>query len=468
LDSMTTQEITQKVLSIAKELDAEFCEVVVAQNQTSLKRIKQNQVDQAPSSEQWEIDLALVKNNRRKTVRFDNPIFAESMVKDAMRNITLQPVQDIYIPKNRFAHVKQSKLLYDEKTAHLDDSHLITIAKKMNQELDRNGLYFSGKIAQGRGEITYANSVGTEQTMRFTLATTAAFAFDRTDPSISAYSSSGGISVDNIDIPHLIRELSAKCALMRGKKKVDLFDGKPEGEDLKIDVIVEPYFFEPIFEWLGFFGFNGLLVERGESFISNKLDQQVTGSQISIKDDPHDKRNQGMGFLFDFEGRPRKAKTLIEKGIAKSAVYDSALAKKWDREATGNALPPTRRSEGAAPFNLVIEGGQTTIEDMIAQSKKPTLWITKLHYLGMKHYQTATMTGVAQHGVFLIENGKVQSPVENLRFEESIPESLKRVEAMSPSRLIFQPVSLTAPAGLVAPAMKIRDFRFVGSTKRTL
>ena len=107
------------------------------------------------------------------------------------------------------------------------------------------------------------------------------------------------------------------------------------------------------------------------------------------------------------------------------------------------------------------------MKEMIKSSKNPTLWITKLHYPGMKHYQTATMTGVAQHGVFLVENGKVQAPVENMRFEESIPEALKRVEAMSEPRLVFDPLAFSLPDAVVLPAMKIKQFRFVGSTKRS-
>ena len=48
-----------------------------------------------------------------------------------------------------------------------------------------------------------------------------------------------------------------------------------------------------------------------------------------------------------------------------------------------------------------------SVEEMIRNTRRPTLWLTKVHYLGMKHYQTATMTGVGQHGVFLVENGRV-------------------------------------------------------------
>ena len=463
-----TTKIAEKILSLAEKHGAEFCEVLVTQNETSLKRIRQGQVDQPPAGEQWGIDLAVTKNQRRKAVSFDNPMFAEDIIADTLKYIDLLPLQPLYLPTEPFIPVAQFPNSYDKKTAELNDTYLIDIAHELNKELDRHKLFFSGKIAQGKGEITYANSLGTKQNAVFTLATVAAFAFDYKNSSISAFASSGGISIDHIDTKQIIKELISKCELMRKKEKIDLFADKQEGEDIKIDVIVEPYFFEAIFEWLGFFGFNGLFVQRGESFISNRLGQTVTGDNISIKDDPFDDRNRGMGLPFDFEGRPRNSLMLIENGIAKNAVYDTALAAKWKQEPTGNALPPSQRAEGAAPFNLVVEGGESSIEEMIAQCEKPALWITKLHYLGMKHYQTATMTGIAQHGVFLIENGEIKGPVENLRFEESIPEALKRVEALSPSRLIYQPRSLSAPSGIVAPAMKIRDFRFVGSTQRSV
>lgn len=465
---MNAKETVEKILSLAKQHGAEFAEVVVSQNEFSLKRIKQGQVDQPPAGEEWGVDLALVKNNRRKAVSFNNPMFAEEIINETLSQIYLLPEQEITIPAEVFPQIAQPERLFDPNTAQLNGQNLIAIAQQVNQALEEHNLFLSGKIAQGVGEIAYGNSVGTLQTARFTLASAAFFAFDKQDQFVSAYASSGATAIAKIETERVIKELIQKCKLARGKEKIDLFADKEEGEDMKIDVIVEPYFFEPILEWLGFFGFNGLFVERGDSFISDKIGQKVTGDNITISDDPFDKRNRGMGLPFDFEGRPRTKLTLIENGVVKNAVYDSALAKKWGKKPTGNAFPPSQRAEGAAPFDLVIEGGSTPIEEMIKNSKKPTLWITKLHYLGMKHYQTATMTGVAQHGVFLIENGEIVGPVENIRFEESIPEALKRIEAMSEPRLIFAPLSLGAPGGVVAPAMKIKDFRFVGSTKRTV
>jgi len=464
---MNTKAVAQQVIAATKAQGAEFCEVVVSQNEFALKRIRQGQVDQPPAGEQWGIDASIVKDGKKKTVSFDNPLFAERIVGETVEQMNVLPKQELYLPTETFPPVAQPENLYDKKTAELNGDHLIQIAKDVAGKLEKHNLFLSGKIAQGRGEVTYENSMGTTQHARFTQATAGLFAFDQNDLSVSSYASSGGIASDDIEKDRIAEELISKCELQRGKQKLDLFEGKKEGEELKIDVILEPYFFRTIFEWLGFFGFNGLFVERGESFISNKIGKLICGTNITISDDPADSRNRGMGFPFDFEGRPRKRVVLIEHGVAKQGVYDTALAAKWKKEATGNAFPPSGRSEGAAPFDLVIEGGNTSVEEMIKNSKEPALWITKLHYPGMKHYQTATMTGVAQHGVFLIENGQVKAPVENIRFEESIPEALKRVEAMSAPRLVFDPLSFSHPGGVVVPAMKVKQFRFVGSTKRT-
>ena len=462
------KEVLENILTQAKLLGAEFCEVVVFQDSFSLKRIKHGQVDQPPAGEQWGIDIALVKNNRRKTLSVDNPAFATSLVKEALEHIDLLPEQEIVLPTEVFPRVSSPEGLFDAETAEMKGENLIEPAKALNESMQKSNLLLSGKISQGKGEIVYGNSLGTRQEAQFTSSSAAFFAFDKQNQFISAYTSSGGTAISEIDTARMAEELRTKCLLQRDKTRIDLFEGKEEGEDVKIDVIVEPYFFEPIFAWLGFFGFNGLFVERGESFISGKIGKKVMGENITIKDDPFDPRSGGMGLGFDFEGRPRKQVTLIEKGVAKSAVYDTALAKQFNKKPTGSALPPSARSEGAVPFDIVVEGGTSSVEEMIKNTTRPALWITKVHYLGMKHYQTATMTGVVQHGVFLVENGEVKAPVENLRFEESIPEALKRVEAMSPSRLVFTPMGFGVPSGLVVPAMKIKDFRFVGSTKRTV
>jgi predicted Zn-dependent protease len=465
---MNTKEVAQQIIKTAKAKGADFCEVVVSQNEFSLKRIKQGQVDQPPAREQWEIDLAIVKNNHKRAITFDNPLFAKQAVEQTLLQMELLPRQKVFIPTEACASIAQPSALYDEKTAQLLDEYLLDIARQAESQLKEQKLYVSGKIGQGRGEITYQNSLGTKQTALFTLATAALYAFDEQNQSISAYANSGGTSLNHIDVNRMVQELIQKCELQRSAKTVDIFEGKKAGEDVIIDVIVEPYVLAEIFGWFGFFGFNGLLVERGESFISDKMRQKVMGKNITITDDPRHPENKGMGLPFDFEGHPRSKTFLIEHGVAKNAAYDSELAHVFNKQTTATALPPSARSEGSVPFDIAVEGGETAIEDMIARSKKQTLWITKPHYVAMKHSKTCIMTGVFHHGVFLVENGKVVAPVENVRFEQNMVEAFSQVEEISPSRLVFDPRSLSFPTGVVVPAMKIKNFRFVGSTERTV
>ena len=47
------------------------------------------------------------------------------------------------------------------------------------------------------------------------------------------------------------------------------------------------------------------------------------------------------------------------------------------------------------------------------------LLVTRFWYIRMVNPQTVQLTGLTRDGLFLIENGKVTSPVVNFRFNES-------------------------------------------------
>ena len=99
---MNTQTAAKHIIEIAKEKGAQFCEAVVTQNEFSLKRIRQGQVDQPPAGEQWGIDIGLAKDGKMKTASFDNPSFAPEIIEQAMRQLELLPEYDIHLPKEAF------------------------------------------------------------------------------------------------------------------------------------------------------------------------------------------------------------------------------------------------------------------------------------------------------------------------------------------------------------------------------
>jgi predicted Zn-dependent protease len=107
-------------------------------------------------------------------------------------------------------------------------------------------------------------------------------------------------------------------------------------------------------------------------------------------------------------------------------------------------------AEGAHPMNLVMEGGDASVDDLIASTERGVL-VTRSWYSNFVDFHRAMITGMTRDGTFLIEGGKVTRPVRDLRFNISLFELFTQIEALGPQG---------RHEGVVAPAMKVRDFRF--------
>ncbi|MFH1624752.1 MAG: metallopeptidase TldD-related protein, partial [Pseudomonadota bacterium] len=195
--------------------------------------------------------------------------------------------------------------------------------------------------------------------------------------------------------------------------------------------------------------------------------ERIMGENITIWDDGGDLR--GYVMPFDFEGTPKKKTVFIEKGVARSLAYDSHLAVKEGKETTGHALLPGMRDMGATPLNLFMEGGNSSLEEMVAASKEPTIYISRFHYNNTVNRKEALLTGMTRDGTFLVEDGEIKYPVVDLRYLQGIVEAFNHVTMLSPLSVIHDPGGYVPimPESTVVPALKIRGLRFVGSRGKT-
>ncbi len=105
--------------------------------------------------------------------------------------------------------------------------------------------------------------------------------------------------------------------------------------------------------------------------------------------------------------------------------------------------------------------GDSSTQEMI-ESTERGMYITRFHYTRHVHPRDCVVMGMTRDGVFLSENGKIQGSVKDFRFTQSYIEALNNVEAIgSETRLV---VDDFLKAAVLAPAEKIRDFRFTGAT----
>ena len=191
----------------------------------------------------------------------------------------------------------------------------------------------------------------------------------------------------------------------------------------------------------------GRSVEEKQSCLTGKLGDRVFGENVTIHDDVRHPLQRGVAF--DAEGVPRRTVTLVENGVAKELVWDRATAARVGAEPTGHGLP-VPSAEGALSEHLVMEGGDASVDDLIASTERGVL-ITRSWYTNFVDFRKATITGMTRDGTFLIEGGRITQGLRDLRFNISLFELLNGIEALGVQARC---------EGVVAPARRVRGFRF--------
>ncbi len=206
-----------------------------------------------------------------------------------------------------------------------------------------------------------------------------------------------------------------------------------------------------------FYDFAGTALRDKRSCLNGRMGKQVFGTNIRWWDDVY--HPQQLGAPYDGEGLPRQKVLLVERGVPRNLVYSRATAKKMKTKATGHGM--TLPNEwGEAPMNLVLEGGSSTLEEMIASTERGIL-VTRVWYIREVDPYEKVLTGMTRDGTFLVENGGVSCGIRNLRFNESMLEMLSQVEMLGPCARAAGEEAME----MVVPAMKVRDFHFTEVTK---
>lgn len=198
------------------------------------------------------------------------------------------------------------------------------------------------------------------------------------------------------------------------------------------------------------------------SCLLDKVGEKIFGENISISDDVTHPMQSGSPF--DGEGLARLSLTLVENGVLKGLVNSRQSALKLASEPTGHAVAQPS-AMGEMPLNLVIAGGDSSVEDMIKQVEgdEQAVLLTRVWYVREVDPATKLLTGMTRDGTFLVQNGAVQKSVKNLRFNVSLLELLNNVIALGPAVRTAGAEGAEIPA--VVPAMMVKNFNFTEGTR---
>jgi predicted Zn-dependent protease len=252
--------------------------------------------------------------------------------------------------------------------------------------------------------------------------------------------------VGDIDGDEVAREAVDKA--LRNVNQTTL----PPGE---YDVVFQEYAVADILDFFAYLSFGAQAYQEKRSFMAGRLGERVMGENIDIWDDGLARDTAPNPF--DWEGVPRQRVDFVERGVARDVVWDSYCAgKETDRASTGHALP-AGNTFGPVPSNMFLATGDATLDDMVASTKRG-VWVSRFWYTRPVHPLNVVVTGMTRDGTFLIEDGKITSPIRNLRFTQSYLEAMNRVEAIGKTSMLCQAIAGVSRV----PALKIRGWAFTG------
>jgi PmbA protein len=309
---------------------------------------------------------------------------------------------------------------------------------------DRKGQVAAGIFASGQSQSILANSRGLIAAYR---QTQAEFSITMQQGSASSWAKANAADVRQFDTKALSQTASRKAEM--AQNPVELAPGR-------YTVILEPAATLDLVGFL-FYDFAATAVQDKRSCLADRMGKPLFGTNISITDDVY--HPEQLGPAFDGEGVPRQQVLLVDKGVPKNLVYSRRSAKEAEHKPTGHGFP-LPNEHGEAPMNLVIGGGKTSLDEMIASTERGLL-VTRLWYIREVDPYEKIMTGMTRDGLFLVEKGKITKAARNFRFNQSVLEMLRNVQSLSPSHR----ASGEEAFEMVVPAMKVGEFHFSEVTK---
>jgi PmbA protein len=154
---------------------------------------------------------------------------------------------------------------------------------------------------------------------------------------------------------------------------------------------------------------NGSSVARKTSFLRDKMGAKLFAEGVHIIDDPLRKRGL-RSHPFDGEGVACKRLALVENGVLRSWLLDSATARELGLVTTGNAQRGGASATAPGPSNLHMAPGRLSPAELIADIADG-FYVTDLIGVGAN-----MVTGDYSRGAsgFWIENGKRTYPVSEV------------------------------------------------------
>ena len=438
------QEVFLAVEQASRRAGVKDVEIILTATNDALTRFANNEIHQNVSERASGLSVRVVTEGR--TARAST---------NRLHRDGIQAAVDEAIALARATEPADLLALYEDPTI-CDGEHFSESAAACTPGDRAAGVAEAIRIVEGEHQIAagiYATAQNVEVLMnsqgifRYYHDTLTQFSITAMAPDSSGWAKATSAVHEDVEPAALAQRAARKAALSRNP--IEIAPGK-------YTVILEP---AAVLDLVGqiFGDFSGTTIADQRSFLNDRVGEKLFGSNITIYDDVGFPMQTGAPF--DGEGVPRRVLKLVKEGVPRQVAYSRTAAKKADAEPTGHGFPLPNEI-GEAPVNIVVAGGSSTLDEMIASTQNGVL-VTRLWYIREVEPYEKVMTGMTRDGTFLVRNGEIAGGLRNFRFNQSVVDMLRNVESLTAS----ERTSGEEAFDMVVPGMKVHDFQFTEVTR---
>ncbi len=439
------QKLAEKVIGLSTYPE---CQVNISDSEQVYTRFANNGITTAAFSRRHTLSVSVTRDGQtgQYTISDFDEGSMQALIRRAEELAAIAPPNPERLPA--LGPQQYPKVLdFDEKTAAARSPEMIPHVKTVVDAALSRKLVAAGLILRTHTVSVVANKSGlfgfhnaADSQLTTTIRTT--------DGSGSGWAGQPSIKLSDIDSAKLAHTAIEKCERWKNPQRIDPGN---------YTVVLEPTAAGDLVRLITP-GFSARGTEEGRTFISKPgggslLGEKVFPDFITLRNDPFDPRQPSSPWTGDL--MPNRAISWIDKGVISNLAYDRYWASKTGKEPT----PGESAGRGGGGFgggfssDLILDGGNATLDQLIASVDRGVL-VTHFWYIRFVNQQTLQQTGLTRDGLFLIENGKVTTPITNFRFLESPVRLLKNAKRLGTA----QRVRGLEGGMMIAPAILASDF----------
>jgi PmbA protein len=405
-DQSALTALAEHLVQAAKKVGADAADAIAMRSVSLSVGVRDGAVEESERAEGNDMGLRVLIG-RRQAVVSTNDLSREGVPALAERAVAMAKAT----PENKFAGLADAdRLARAFPDLDLIDKGIPSVdeLEAMAQRAERAGLAVNGvtksdgaSASAGIGGIVLVTSHGFSGAYlgsRYSLSMSAIAGEGTAMESDHDYSSM--LHLDDLEAPEKIGRTAGERAVKRlNPRKV---------ATKKVPVVFDPRISGSLIGHLAG-AINGSAIARKTSFLKDKLNEQLFAPGINVIDDPL--RLRGLRSRpFDAEGVAGRHTTLIENGVLKTWLLDSATARELGLATTGHAQRGASSTPSPGPSNLHLEPGSASPEQMLRDIGEG-FYVTDLIGMGVN-----SVTGDYSRGAagFWIENGKRTYPVSEV------------------------------------------------------